>query len=88
MALTRIQDGDKVIDAAFDHGFESLSGFNEAFRRLAGVTSVRVYAIPEPARENDIGVEVSGRGVTEETIRSWCAAHLAHYKQPSEIRIG
>lgn len=36
MALTRIQEGEKVIDAAFDHGFESLSGFNEAFRRLAG----------------------------------------------------
>jgi AraC family transcriptional regulator, regulatory protein of adaptative response / methylated-DNA-[protein]-cysteine methyltransferase len=37
LALSRIQGGDKVIDAAFDHGFESLSGFNEAFRRLAGV---------------------------------------------------
>jgi long-chain acyl-CoA synthetase len=71
------------------------SGFNiypaeleRVISDCAGVTSVRVYAIPEPARENDIGVEVSGRGVTEETIRSWCAAHLAHYKQPSEIRIG
>jgi AraC family transcriptional regulator of adaptative response/methylated-DNA-[protein]-cysteine methyltransferase len=37
LALSRIQDGDKVIEAAFDHGFESLSGFNEAFRRLTGV---------------------------------------------------
>lgn len=37
MALTRIQEGGKVIDAAFDHGFESLSGFSEAFRRLTGV---------------------------------------------------
>jgi AraC family transcriptional regulator of adaptative response/methylated-DNA-[protein]-cysteine methyltransferase len=37
LALSRIQEGGKVIDAAFDHGFESLSGFNEAFRRLAGV---------------------------------------------------
>jgi fatty-acyl-CoA synthase len=71
------------------------SGFNiypaeleRVIGECAGVTSVCVYAIPEPARENDIGVEVSGRGVTEETIRAWCAAHLAHYKQPSEIRIG
>lgn len=37
LALARIQEGGKVIDAAFDHGYESLSGFNEAFRRLAGV---------------------------------------------------
>lgn len=35
-ALGTIQSGAKVIDAAFDHGFESLSGFNEAFRRLTG----------------------------------------------------
>lgn len=37
LALDRIRDGERVVDAAFDHGFESLSGFNEAFRRLAGV---------------------------------------------------
>ena len=35
-ALGTIQSGAKVIDAAFDHGFDSLSGFNEAFRRLTG----------------------------------------------------
>ncbi|MGD2115385.1 MAG: methylated-DNA--[protein]-cysteine S-methyltransferase [Acidobacteriota bacterium] len=35
-ALGTIQGGAKVIDAAFDHGFDSLSGFNEAFRRLTG----------------------------------------------------
>lgn len=35
-ALGTIQSGAKVIDAAFEHGFESLSGFNEAFRRLTG----------------------------------------------------
>jgi AraC family transcriptional regulator of adaptative response/methylated-DNA-[protein]-cysteine methyltransferase len=46
MALTRIQDGDKVIDAAFDHGFDSLSGFNEAFRKLAGVPPTGAASAP------------------------------------------
>lgn len=46
LALTRIQDGDKVVDAAFDHGFESLSGFNEAFRRLAGVPPTGAATAP------------------------------------------
>lgn len=36
-ALERIREGEAVVDAAFDHGYESLSGFNEAFRRVLGV---------------------------------------------------
>jgi AraC family transcriptional regulator of adaptative response/methylated-DNA-[protein]-cysteine methyltransferase len=36
MALGRIREGSSVIDAAFDHGYESLSGFNEAFRKNLG----------------------------------------------------
>ncbi|MFN2432004.1 MAG: bifunctional transcriptional activator/DNA repair enzyme AdaA [Gemmatimonadota bacterium] len=36
LALGRIQEGSGVTSAAFDHGYESLSGFHEAFRRLAG----------------------------------------------------
>lgn len=35
-ALERIQDGDGVSRAAFDAGWDSLSGFGEAFRKLAG----------------------------------------------------
>jgi AraC family transcriptional regulator of adaptative response/methylated-DNA-[protein]-cysteine methyltransferase len=46
LALSRIQEGEKVIDAAFDHGFESLSGFNEAFRRLAGVPPTGAATAP------------------------------------------
>jgi AraC family transcriptional regulator of adaptative response/methylated-DNA-[protein]-cysteine methyltransferase len=36
LALGRIRQGSAVTPAAFDHGYESLSGFNEAVRRLAG----------------------------------------------------
>ncbi len=36
LALGRIRQGDEVTAAAFDHGYDSLSGFNEAFQRLFG----------------------------------------------------
>lgn len=37
-AFGLIKHQDKVIDTAFDSGYESLSGFNEAFRKLTGST--------------------------------------------------
>jgi AraC family transcriptional regulator of adaptative response/methylated-DNA-[protein]-cysteine methyltransferase len=36
LALGRIREGERVTTSALDHGFDSLSGFNEAFRRLFG----------------------------------------------------
>jgi AraC family transcriptional regulator of adaptative response/methylated-DNA-[protein]-cysteine methyltransferase len=45
-ALDRIQGGDRVSRAAFDAGFDSLSGFNDAFRRLAGASPVAVRDAP------------------------------------------
>lgn len=36
LALGRIRHGDSLAAAAFDHGFESTSGFNDAFGRLFG----------------------------------------------------
>jgi AraC family transcriptional regulator of adaptative response/methylated-DNA-[protein]-cysteine methyltransferase len=40
-ALERIREGERVVDAAFDHGYESLSGFNDAFQRLLGMPPTR-----------------------------------------------
>lgn len=37
-AIGQIQMGDKVIDAAYETGYESLSGFNEALRQLTGTS--------------------------------------------------
>jgi AraC family transcriptional regulator of adaptative response/methylated-DNA-[protein]-cysteine methyltransferase len=37
-AFGRIQFGDKVIEAAFESGYESLSGFTDSFRKTLGVT--------------------------------------------------
>lgn len=36
LALGRLRDGDDVSRAAYEHGYESLSGFRDAFRDLAG----------------------------------------------------
>ncbi len=41
LALGRIQGGDRVTTSALDHGFDSLSGFNDAFRRLFGGAPTR-----------------------------------------------
>ena len=37
-ALERIREGDRVVSAALDHGYESLSGFNAAVRGLIGAS--------------------------------------------------
>ena len=37
-ALSRIQDGSSVIQAAYGEGYDSLSGFNAAFRKLLGAS--------------------------------------------------
>ncbi len=69
------------------------NGFNvypKEIERVVGempdVRSVNCFAIPEPSRENDVGIVVSGP-VTEGNLRLWCESRLAVYKQPSVIRI-
>ena len=69
------------------------SGFNIYPREIErvvgampGVLDARVHAIPEPERENDIGLRVAGT-VTAEQVRAWCASRLSAYKQPAEITI-
>ncbi|OYV74481.1 MAG: hypothetical protein B7Z72_00015 [Gemmatimonadetes bacterium 21-71-4] len=69
------------------------NGFNiypEEIRRavleLAGVRSVDVRAIPEPTREHDIGLDVTG-SVSVDDVRRWCEQRLSSYKQPSEILV-
>ena len=53
---------------------------------MPGVKSVKVRAIPDSMRENDIALEITG-AVTEESVHAWCKANLAVYKQPSRIDI-
>lgn len=42
-AFGRIRYGDKVIDAAFDSGYESLSGFTESFKKIARFSPMRSH---------------------------------------------
>ncbi len=46
-ALGRIRHGERVTDAAFDSGFDSLSGFGDAFHRFTGHSPVRSREITE-----------------------------------------
>ncbi len=69
------------------------NGFNiypreieRAVGEMPGVVRVAVRAIPEPTREHDIGLDVTG-SVTEADVRAWCETRLSAYKQPSEVTI-
>jgi AraC family transcriptional regulator of adaptative response/methylated-DNA-[protein]-cysteine methyltransferase len=42
LALDRIREGSGVSSAAFEHGYASLSGFNEAFRQVLGAAPLAV----------------------------------------------
>jgi AraC family transcriptional regulator of adaptative response/methylated-DNA-[protein]-cysteine methyltransferase len=44
LALVKIRHGDDMTGAAYDHGYESLSGFRDAFARLFGDTPGRARA--------------------------------------------
>jgi long-chain acyl-CoA synthetase len=69
------------------------SGFNiypreveRVIGEMPGVRTVRASAIPEPSRENDIAVEITGT-VTDAEVKGWCEGRLSAYKQPSVITI-
>jgi long-chain acyl-CoA synthetase len=53
---------------------------------LPGVRRAEVSAIPEPSKENDILLRVTGT-VTEDEVRAWCERRLSAYKQPSVVEI-
>lgn len=46
LASQRVQQGEGVARVAFDHGYESLSGFNAAFRELLGASPTGVPRVP------------------------------------------
>ena len=53
---------------------------------MPGVRSVRVFAIPEASKENDVGADITGQ-VSEADVKQWCETRLSAYKQPTVIRI-
>jgi long-chain acyl-CoA synthetase len=72
----------------------SRTGFNVYPREIErvvgampGVEEVRVRAVPEPARENDVALEVRG-AVAAGDVKRWCEERLSAYKQPSVVTVG
>jgi long-chain acyl-CoA synthetase len=53
---------------------------------LPGVQRAEVAPIPEPTRENDILLRVTGNVRTQDVER-WCEQRLSAYKQPSVIEL-
>jgi long-chain acyl-CoA synthetase len=53
---------------------------------MPGVTRAVVTAIPDPAKENDILLRVSG-DVLEADVKRWCEQRLSAYKQPSVVEL-
>jgi len=69
------------------------NGFNiypreieDAVLELPGVTSAEVWPIPDPAKENDIGLRITG-SATEDDVREWCERRLSVYKQPTLVEV-
>ena len=69
------------------------SGFNiypreleQVVAAMPGVTRAQVSALPDPVKENDILLHVTG-SVLEEDVKRWCEQRLSAYKQPSVIEI-
>jgi AraC family transcriptional regulator of adaptative response/methylated-DNA-[protein]-cysteine methyltransferase len=46
LALAQIREGKTVTEAAFDHGYDSLSGFGEAFQKVLGAPARRAATGP------------------------------------------
>jgi len=63
-AFGRIRSGDTATDAAFDHGWESLSGFGEAFRRVVGAAPTHTSGAPVTLSriETPLGPMLGGAG--------------------------
>lgn len=100
-----LHTGDRGVERG-DGSFEFLgvlkpmftrNGFNiypaeleAAVRELPGVRAVRVSAIPDAAREHEIGLEVEvarASGIGEAEVRAWCERRLSAYKLPGVIRV-
>ena len=53
---------------------------------MPGVRAVRVVAVPDALRENEIVLDVAG-DVAADEVKSWCDANLSAYKRPSTISV-
>ena len=85
-------DGSVVFEGVLKPMF-TRNGFNiypceleRAIEEMPVVRRARVSAAPDPARENEIVVDVEG-DTSAEAVAEWCRARLAAYKQPGVVRV-
>jgi len=53
---------------------------------MPGVRTVRITAIPDAVRENDVAAEVDGDVIAAD-VKTWCDDRLAVYKRPSVVAV-
>lgn len=95
LALGKMQNGDDVTRAAYDHGFESLSGFRDAFRktfadtpgRSRGSTSVCVTRILTPLGPMVAGATEDGLCLLEFSDRRMLETQLKRVRKRLEATI-
>jgi len=88
-AFGRIRHGDKVIEAAFDSGYESLSGFTESFKKITGFSPkqshhtnlVLITRIPTPLGPMLAGAVEEGICLFEFTDRRMLELQLGRLKK-------
>jgi AraC family transcriptional regulator of adaptative response/methylated-DNA-[protein]-cysteine methyltransferase len=88
-AIGRIQHGSNVTNAAFEHGYESLSGFNEAVRKTFGESSrnlkerpmIMVTRIPTPLGPVLAGATEGGLCLLEFIDRRMLETQLARLQR-------
>ncbi len=76
-ALHLIKNGESVTDSAFDNGYDSLSGFSEAFKKIVGtnpnaaksVNVINIHRITTPLGPMIVGATVGGICLLEFTDR-------------------
>jgi AraC family transcriptional regulator of adaptative response/methylated-DNA-[protein]-cysteine methyltransferase len=94
-AFGRLTKGGKVIDAAFDSGYESLSGFTDAFKKLTGTNPsksltkniIHTYQISTPLGPMIAGAVKEGICLLEFTDRRGFETQLKVLQKRFEAKI-
>lgn len=86
LALEQLQAGDGSMPVAFDHSYESLSGFRDAFKRVFGTTpgrSAKINRILTARMETPIGPMVAG--ATDEGVCMLEFADRRAFQRQTEV---
>jgi len=88
-AFGQIKKGEKVISSAYDHGYESLSGFGDSFKKIVGESPrssmdkeiIHIQRIPSPLGPLLLGATEKGICLLEFTDRKMLETQLERLKK-------